>query len=211
MAAKSKPLEVLSVADLGLEGQTGAAGARQEITDVVAAESRAARVRSTSTRVTARSASSRSSNRSRSSRRVCHEHFQHLGRRRTLERFAHHHLTGTPQSRAHARRHGRRPSPGATDASLADVAGEYGADDALRRRRPRWRAARRAGRRRRSPRSSQRRRARRDPHPRQLRRSRHRGTTVGAPRPTGAHQRDRTARRGRHSSPSTRSSVAPRP
>jgi electron transfer flavoprotein beta subunit len=42
MAAKSKPLEVLSVADLGLEGQTGPAGARQEITDVVVAESRAA-------------------------------------------------------------------------------------------------------------------------------------------------------------------------
>ena len=42
MAAKSKPLEVLSVADLSLENQTGAAGARQEIVDVVAAESRAA-------------------------------------------------------------------------------------------------------------------------------------------------------------------------
>jgi electron transfer flavoprotein beta subunit len=41
MAAKSKPLEILSVADLGLEGQTGPSGARQEITDVVAAESRA--------------------------------------------------------------------------------------------------------------------------------------------------------------------------
>ena len=38
MAAKSKPLEVLSVADLGLGDQTGPAGARQEITDVVAAE-----------------------------------------------------------------------------------------------------------------------------------------------------------------------------
>jgi electron transfer flavoprotein beta subunit len=42
MAAKSKPLEVLSVADLSLEGQTGAVGARQEIVDVVAAESRTA-------------------------------------------------------------------------------------------------------------------------------------------------------------------------
>jgi electron transfer flavoprotein beta subunit len=42
MAAKSKPLEVLSVADLSLEGQTGAAGARQEIIDVVASESRSA-------------------------------------------------------------------------------------------------------------------------------------------------------------------------
>jgi electron transfer flavoprotein beta subunit len=42
MAAKSKPLEVLSVADLGLADQTGPAGARQEITDVVKAESRAA-------------------------------------------------------------------------------------------------------------------------------------------------------------------------
>jgi electron transfer flavoprotein beta subunit len=42
MAAKSKPLEVLSVADLDLGGQTGPAGARQEIIDVVAAESRAA-------------------------------------------------------------------------------------------------------------------------------------------------------------------------
>jgi electron transfer flavoprotein beta subunit len=40
MAAKSKPVEVLSVADLGLAGQVGAAGARQEVTSVVAAESR---------------------------------------------------------------------------------------------------------------------------------------------------------------------------
>jgi electron transfer flavoprotein beta subunit len=40
MAAKSKPLEILSVADLGLAEQTGANGARQEITDVVVAESR---------------------------------------------------------------------------------------------------------------------------------------------------------------------------
>ena len=40
MAAKSKPVEVLSVADLGLEGQVGTAGARQEITSVTAAESR---------------------------------------------------------------------------------------------------------------------------------------------------------------------------
>ncbi len=42
MAAKSKPLEVLSVADLGLEGQVGAAGAREEIVSVEAAESRQA-------------------------------------------------------------------------------------------------------------------------------------------------------------------------
>src|ERR1700685_444498 len=42
MAAKSKPLEVLSVADLSLGDQTGPGGARQEITDVVVAESRAA-------------------------------------------------------------------------------------------------------------------------------------------------------------------------
>jgi electron transfer flavoprotein beta subunit len=42
MAAKSKPLEVLSVADLGLEGQVGAAGAREEIISVQAAESRQA-------------------------------------------------------------------------------------------------------------------------------------------------------------------------
>jgi electron transfer flavoprotein beta subunit len=41
MAAKSKPLEVLSIADLALGDQTGATGARQEITDVVTAESRA--------------------------------------------------------------------------------------------------------------------------------------------------------------------------
>jgi electron transfer flavoprotein beta subunit len=40
MAAKSKPVEVLSVADLGLDGQVGSAGARQEVTSVVAAESR---------------------------------------------------------------------------------------------------------------------------------------------------------------------------
>ena len=41
MAAKSKPVDVLSVSDLGLEAsQVGAAGARQEITDVSAAESR---------------------------------------------------------------------------------------------------------------------------------------------------------------------------
>ena len=42
MAAKSKPVEVLSVADLGLAGETGPAGARQAITEVVAAESRTA-------------------------------------------------------------------------------------------------------------------------------------------------------------------------
>ena len=42
MAAKSKPLEVLSVADLDLGGETGRAGARQEIIEVVAAEARAA-------------------------------------------------------------------------------------------------------------------------------------------------------------------------
>jgi electron transfer flavoprotein beta subunit len=42
MAAKSKPLEILSVADLSLGDQTGSNGARQEITDVVVAESRAA-------------------------------------------------------------------------------------------------------------------------------------------------------------------------
>ena len=40
MAAKSKPVEILSVADLGLAGQVGGAGARQEVTSVVAAESR---------------------------------------------------------------------------------------------------------------------------------------------------------------------------
>ena len=68
MAAKSKPLEMLSVADLGLGGQVGAAGAREEIT-----RSRPPRgvrpVRSTSTRETAPRRSSRSSNRSRFSRR----------------------------------------------------------------------------------------------------------------------------------------------
>jgi electron transfer flavoprotein beta subunit len=41
MAAKSKPVDTLSVADLGLDAsQVGAAGARQEITDVSQAESR---------------------------------------------------------------------------------------------------------------------------------------------------------------------------
>lgn len=42
MAAKSKPLEVLSIADLDLGAETGHAGARQEIIDVVAAEARTA-------------------------------------------------------------------------------------------------------------------------------------------------------------------------
>jgi electron transfer flavoprotein beta subunit len=42
MAAKSKPLETLSVNDLGLEGQVGAANAREAITSVQAAESRQA-------------------------------------------------------------------------------------------------------------------------------------------------------------------------
>ena len=42
MAAKSKPLEMLSVADLSLGEQTGANGARQTITDVVVSESRTA-------------------------------------------------------------------------------------------------------------------------------------------------------------------------
>ncbi|HLK46188.1 MAG TPA: electron transfer flavoprotein subunit alpha, partial [Acidimicrobiales bacterium] len=40
MAAKSKPVDTVTVADLGLDGQVGATGARQEIIDVVAAESR---------------------------------------------------------------------------------------------------------------------------------------------------------------------------
>jgi electron transfer flavoprotein beta subunit len=42
MAAKSKPVEVLSVADLGLEGTVGAANAREAITAVQASESRQA-------------------------------------------------------------------------------------------------------------------------------------------------------------------------
>jgi electron transfer flavoprotein beta subunit len=43
MAAKSKPVETLTVADLGLDaGQVGAAGSRQEITNVAPAEARAA-------------------------------------------------------------------------------------------------------------------------------------------------------------------------
>jgi electron transfer flavoprotein beta subunit len=42
MAAKSKPVEVLSVADLDLAGQVGPPGARQEITSVEKAESRQA-------------------------------------------------------------------------------------------------------------------------------------------------------------------------
>jgi electron transfer flavoprotein beta subunit len=42
MAAKSKPVEILSVADLGLGDETGTKGAREEITAVVAAESRQA-------------------------------------------------------------------------------------------------------------------------------------------------------------------------
>ena len=42
MAAKSKPVDTLSVADLGLDGQVGAANARQEIVSVTAAEERQA-------------------------------------------------------------------------------------------------------------------------------------------------------------------------
>ena len=43
MAAKSKPVETLTAADLGLDaGQIGSAGARQEITEVADAEARAA-------------------------------------------------------------------------------------------------------------------------------------------------------------------------
>jgi electron transfer flavoprotein beta subunit len=43
MAAKGKPVETLTVADLGIEaGQVGLDGARQEITDVAAAEERKA-------------------------------------------------------------------------------------------------------------------------------------------------------------------------
>ena len=43
MAAKSKPVDQLTVADLGLDGgQVGATGARQEVADVVAAEERKA-------------------------------------------------------------------------------------------------------------------------------------------------------------------------
>ncbi|HEX4217694.1 MAG TPA: electron transfer flavoprotein subunit beta/FixA family protein [Acidimicrobiales bacterium] len=43
MAAKSKPVDTLTVSDLGIEaGEVGAAGARQEITDVSAADARQA-------------------------------------------------------------------------------------------------------------------------------------------------------------------------
>jgi electron transfer flavoprotein beta subunit len=42
MAAKSKPVEQLTVADLGLDGQVGPAGARQQIVAVDAAEARQA-------------------------------------------------------------------------------------------------------------------------------------------------------------------------
>ena len=43
MAAKSKPVDMLTVADLGLDAaEVGAAGARQEITEVADAEARAA-------------------------------------------------------------------------------------------------------------------------------------------------------------------------
>jgi electron transfer flavoprotein beta subunit len=42
MAAKSKPLEVLSIADLGLGEHVGSVGARQEIVDVVVTEARQA-------------------------------------------------------------------------------------------------------------------------------------------------------------------------
>src|ERR1035437_1778462 len=42
IAAKSKPVETLTIADLGIDaGQVGATGARQEITDVSASEERA--------------------------------------------------------------------------------------------------------------------------------------------------------------------------
>ena len=42
MAAKSKPVEVLAVADLGLDGQVGPSGAREEIVSIQASESREA-------------------------------------------------------------------------------------------------------------------------------------------------------------------------
>jgi electron transfer flavoprotein beta subunit len=42
MAAKSKPVDQLTIADLGLDGQVGAANARQEIVSVVPAEERGA-------------------------------------------------------------------------------------------------------------------------------------------------------------------------
>jgi electron transfer flavoprotein beta subunit len=43
MAAKSKPVDQLTVADLGLDaGQVGATGARSEVTDVTAADERKA-------------------------------------------------------------------------------------------------------------------------------------------------------------------------
>jgi len=42
MAAKSKPVDQLTIADLGLDGQVGAASARQEIVSVVPAEERQA-------------------------------------------------------------------------------------------------------------------------------------------------------------------------
>jgi electron transfer flavoprotein beta subunit len=42
MAAKSKPVETLTIGDLGLDpGQIGGAGSRQEITQVAEAEARA--------------------------------------------------------------------------------------------------------------------------------------------------------------------------
>jgi electron transfer flavoprotein beta subunit len=40
MAAKSKPVDTLSVEDLGLSGQVGAVGAREEIIEVTQTEAR---------------------------------------------------------------------------------------------------------------------------------------------------------------------------
>ena len=145
MAAKSKPVEVLSVADLGSAGRSARAGARQEIT-AWSPPNRARPARSTSTRVTARRRSSRTSSRSKSSRSR-HVTVLHLGRRRARQRITHRRTSLELLTHARALAPSCRAVTWGDGAALAAQAGEYGATTLYDVGRPRRRPARRAGRR----------------------------------------------------------------
>jgi len=100
MAAKSKPVEILSVADLGLGNEVGPR-ARARRSPPCSPPSRAKPARSTSTRVTARRRSSRTSSPSKSFR-SSYVSSQHLGRRRARQRITHEHVARTTHARAFA-------------------------------------------------------------------------------------------------------------
>ncbi len=119
MAAKSKPVDTLTVADLGIDpGQVGAAGARQEITEVADAEARSAGeivVDEGEGYATRHRVPRAAEGPLRTGRRIgTHVCRQDLGPRRSGRRGTHHHLPRTDHARPARWPAPSRPSPGAT-------------------------------------------------------------------------------------------------